>query len=82
MKGVSAEEPEAVCESHPRDVAWSSGERARMSLRHQSEGGQSPQGVVQREKGFGDRTLEPPMLKGEVCGWRRKNQQRSQRSEQ
>lgn len=60
---VTAEEPEAVWESYPRDVAWSSGERAGMSLRHQSEGGQSPLGVIWRKKGSGDRALEPPNVK-------------------
>lgn len=63
MKEVSAEEPGAVWESHPRDVAWSSGEMSGMSLRHQSEGGQSPGGVIWREKGSDDRALEPPNVK-------------------
>lgn len=34
-----------------------------MSLRHQSEGGQSPLGVIWRKKGSGDRALEPPNVK-------------------
>lgn len=34
-----------------------------MSLRHQSEGGQAPLGMIWRKKGSGDRALEPPYVK-------------------
>lgn len=49
-----------------------------MSLRHQSEGGQSPLGVIWRKKGSGDRALEPPNVKRRgvcvcVCGGGRIN---------